>query len=410
MADPRDDPDYLEKRAFLIRCAQLLHAHGTPAHRLERVMGNMGQAIGMRASFLYTPTSVFASFGELPANDVHMVRVEVGSLDLGKLLEFDEVMEAVEDEDLSIADAYVRLNEIAAAPPRWNGFCKALAFGLASGGAARLFGGGYAEMGLAFLIGPILFLMARFLSSSTSEHGLFEPLAAFSAALLALLATLLLPGLDDRIVTLAALIVLIPGLSMTIGMTELATRHLVSGVARLAGSATVFLTILLGVAFAWRLGDWGIAKWGTPGEPSIPMPSAWSEWAALACAPFAFAVVLEARGRELGIIYLTAISGFLTVRFAGPLMGDLAPLMGALVVGVCSNAYARICNRPALVPLTPGMLLLVPGAMGYRSLVSFLDREALDGMQVAFQMGMVAVALVGGTLAANVILPPRRVM
>lgn len=407
MWSPDSDPQYLEKRAFLIRCAQLLHTYGTPAHRLERVMAKMGSAIGLSASFLYTPTSVFASFGELPTSDVHMLRVEVGELDLGKLLEFDEVMEAVERSGLSLAQAQQRLEEIAGAPPRWNGWWKALAFGLASGGAARLFGGGLPEMTLSFCIGPLLYLLARLFSSSSSEHGMFEPLAAFLSASVALLVARYVTPVDDFLVTLAGLIVLIPGLSLTIAMTELATRHLVSGVARLAGAAAVFLTILLGVAFAWKLGDGPVV--GSDYHPAAL--GLWSELAALAVTPFAFAVLLEARVRELGIIYLTALGGFFTVRWlSGSQVADMAPLLGALVVGVISNAYARFWNRPSLVPLTPGILLLVPGAIGYRSLISFLDRDTLVGMEGAFRMGMVAVALVGGTLAANVILPPRRVM
>jgi uncharacterized membrane protein YjjB (DUF3815 family) len=60
--------------------------------------------------------------------------------------------------------------------------------------------------------------------------------------------------------------------------------------------------------------------------------------------------------------------------------------------------------------MTPGILLLVPGSLGFRSLTSFLDDQALLGTEWAFQTGLVAVALVGGLLAANVVLPPRRVL
>ncbi|MFT5689724.1 MAG: uncharacterized membrane protein YjjP (DUF1212 family) [Planctomycetota bacterium] len=338
---------------------------------------------------------------------MHMLRVEFGDLDLGKLLEFDEVMEAVEHHGLDLETGLIRLEEIEAASPRWNAWWKALAFGLASSGAARLFGGGYAEIGLSFCIGPLLYLLSRCLPTRTVEQGMFEPLAAFVAAMLALLATIQWPLVDDRIVTLATLIVLIPGLSLTIAMTELATRHLVSGVSRFAGSAVVFLTILLGVALAWRIGGGPRG----PLESTGVAPPLWTEWLALAVTPFAFTVLLEARVRELLVIYVTALSGYCTVRWAATSLGsDLAPLLGALVVGVASNAYARVYNRPALVPLTPGILLLVPGSLGYRSLTSFLDREALAGMEWAFQTGMVAAALVAGTLAANVIFPPRRVM
>jgi hypothetical protein len=42
--------------------------------------------------------------------------------------------------------------------------------------------------------------------------------------------------------------------------------------------------------------------------------------------------------------------------------------------------------------------------------MSFLDRESVAGVELAFQTGLVAAALVSGLLAANVLLPPRRVL
>lgn len=393
------------EHAFLLRCAALLHAHGTPAHRLERVMVAVAASLGVEASFLYTPTSVFVSLGRVPHEETHLLRIEAGDLDLGKLVAFDEVMEDVEHRRVDAAEGLARLEAVAAAPPRWSATWKTLAFALASGGAARFFGGGAAEVGLSAALGPLLFFLGRALPGRRVDTGLYEPVAAFTGALAALLCARHLVPLDDRVVTLSSLIVLLPGLALTTAMTELATRHLVSGVSRLAGAAAVFLTILLGVALAWRLGDGPVASAAARELPG------WTLWAAVVVTPFAFAAILEARLRELPVIFATSVAGFVAARATVAGLGsDLAPFVGALVVGLCANLYARVVDRPAIVPLTPGILLLVPGSLGYRSLTSFLDREALAGMEWAFQTGVVAVALVGGTLLANVLLPPRRVL
>ena len=149
------------EHAFLIRCAQLLHTHGTPAHRLERVMVNIARSLGVEASFLYTPTSVFASFGTVPDEATHLLRVDDADLNLGKLVELDEVMEDVEHGRVDLDAAMVRLTAIAEAPPRWRGRWKAVGFALASGGAARFFGGGAAEIAISAAIGPMLFALGR---------------------------------------------------------------------------------------------------------------------------------------------------------------------------------------------------------------------------------------------------------
>ncbi len=400
-------PDRSSAHAYLVRCAELLHAHGTPAHRLERVMVIASRSLGVEASFLYTPTSVFASFGKIPHEETHLLRIESSDVDLGKLVAFDDVMDRVADREMNAGEGLAALEAIAQAPRRWNNVTRALAFGLASGGAACFFGGGIPEIALSFALGPCLLALGRVLPGNGEGVGLYEPVAAFAAAFAALLFARHVVVLDDRVVTLASLIVLVPGLTLTTAMTELATRHLVSGVSRLAGAAALFLMILLGVALAWRLGAGPVAGVsGSAGE--LP---AWTVWIAALVMPFAFAVILEARVQEFGPIFLTGVGGFAAARLgAGALGSDLAPFAGALFVGLAANLYARLCDRPAIVPLTPGILLLVPGSLGYRSLTSFLDREALAGMEWAFQTGVVAVALVGGTLAANVVLPPRRVL
>ncbi|MFP2902117.1 threonine/serine exporter family protein, partial [Corallococcus sp. 4LFB] len=83
---------------------------------------------------------------------------------------------------------------------------------------------------------------------------------------------------------------------------------------------------------------------------------------------------------------------------------------GALLLGVGSNALARLRNRPAVTTVVPGLMLLVPGSVGFRSLASLLERDVVAGVDTAFSMLMVAVALAAGLLSANAIMPSRKVL
>ena len=58
--------------------------------------------------------------------------------------------------------------------------------------------------------------------------------------------------------------------------------------------------------------------------------------------------------------------------------------------------------------LVPGILLLVPGSVGYRSLSSLMERQTVAGIETAFSMILTAVALVAGLLIAGVIAPEPR--
>ncbi|HET7421951.1 MAG TPA: threonine/serine exporter family protein, partial [Gemmatimonadales bacterium] len=65
--------------------------------------------------------------------------------------------------------------------------------------------------------------------------------------------------------------------------------------------------------------------------------------------------------------------------------------------------------RQASIVVVPGILLLVPGSVGFRSLTNLMDRQAVTGIETAFSMILTAIALVAGMLVAGVILPERRI-
>ena len=87
---------------------------------------------------------------------------------------------------------------------------------------------------------------------------------------------------------------------------------------------------------------------------------------------------------------------------------DLGPVAGAMAVGLFSNAYARMTGQPASIALLPGVILLVPGSVGFRGIHALLDHDTMAGIDGIFTMVMVAVGIVTGLLMANVMLPAHR--
>jgi len=414
---PASDPETFELEVvFLIRTAELLHAYGTPAHRLERLLVQMAQHLGRTLSVFSTPTSIMLGFGAGAAQQPHLLRVEPGSVDLGKLVEIDDILEDVEARRVSVAVALQRIEALAAAPARYGAAWTVAAFGIASGTAARFFGGGPVEVVAALGLGVLIGLIGRTSQRQPGVASIFEPLAGFLSAFVGLALRLSGVAVDDRIVALAGIIVLVPGLTLTVAMIELATRHLASGTARLAGASAVFLTIGLGAALGRFVGETLLGIQAAFGEAEPGDRLAWlsdpSQWVALLLAPVAFVVLFAARWREAPVIIATGITGFLAARTASSVYADPAvgSFLGALVVGLLANLYARRADRPATVPLLPGILMLVPGSLGYRALDAFVRHDTLRGVETAFSMLLVAISLVGGLLTANAVLPPRRTL
>jgi len=150
-----------------------------------------------------------------------------------------------------------------------------------------------------------------------------------------------------------------------------------------------------------------------PAPPLVahtPLPF-WADLVALAVVAVAVTVLFRARPGDSGWIIAVGAIAFGGARLGAQVLGpELGAVAGALLLGMASNALARLRNRPSVVTIVPGMMLLVPGSLGFRSLESLLARDVLAGVDTAFSMLMVAVAIAAGLLFANALVPSRRVL
>jgi uncharacterized membrane protein YjjB (DUF3815 family) len=233
-------------------------------------------------------------------------------------------------------------------------------------------------------------------------RGFFEPLAAcIVSALVSALATQV--PLSTYIATLGGLIVLLPGLALSAAITEINSQHLVSGTARLTGAIVRFLGIAFGVALGARIAQEVLGA--APRVAALPLP-AWTEWLALLLAPLSFTVIMRARPVDAPPIFAVCVLALVGSRAGSATLGpELGVFAGAFVAALASHLHARWRGLPVMVTLSPALLLLVPGSVGFRSIALLLDQEVLDGIQAAFRMIIMFAALVAGLQVAGVAVP-----
>jgi uncharacterized membrane protein YjjP (DUF1212 family) len=395
-----------DRVAFVLKMARAMHGYGYAAHRLEETLSATSRRLGLDAQFFSTPTSIFAAFGKQDDQQTYLIRVEPGDTDLGKLAQVDRITLQVIRGQIGPTEGARELDVVAHAPSAYGPLLSVTAFGLTSATSARFLGGGWPEIGAAAIIGLVTGALAIPMGKSQSLGRIFEPVAAFIATALATAIAVLVTPVSVFVAVLGGIIVLLPGLTLTVAMTELATRHLASGTARLSSALLVFLTIIFGVAFGGKLVTLALGSPEAVTPASLPL---WTEIVALAIAPFSIAVLLRAAPSDLGWV---AVAGWLAYggsRLGAASLGvELGAFTGALAVGIGSNLYALLRDRPSQVPLVPGVLLLVPGSIGFRSVSSMLNREVISGIETAFTMVFIATALVAGLLVANVVVPRRK--
>ena len=58
--------------------------------------------------------------------------------------------------------------------------------------------------------------------------------------------------------------------------------------------------------------------------------------------------------------------------------------------------------EPSATAIIPGMLLLLPGGLGFRSLSALLAADVVSGIQSGFTMLLIALSLVTGLMLASI--------
>ncbi len=403
MPDPHDLD---ENRRFLVKLGGALTRLGTPAHRLESSLELVAQALGLEAQLFSAPTMLMVSVGPAGAQHTLMFRVEPGEIDLGKLVQVDEVAQRVGLGKMSTAEGEAALDAIEQAPARYGPKLVLPAWAVVSAAVARFLGGRWEDALVAGAIGITIGALAIVLGRKPAGARVFDLMASFFAAIGAGVAAIH-TGTTMQITLLAGLIVLLPGLGITTAITELATRNLVSGTARLTAAAIVFMQLAFGVALGDRL-----VRFMFGSQPTVlpQIPLSWELEAGLVgLSLVALAILFRAQTRNFGWIIAAGTIGFYGARLGAYITGpELGAGLGGLAVALFGNVYARSDRGPALVPIVPGILLLVPGSIGFRSLTSMMRDDVVSGVDTAFTMFLVAVSIVAGLLFANVLVPPRR--
>jgi uncharacterized membrane protein YjjP (DUF1212 family) len=220
---------------FLVKLGRALHRYGTPSHGLEEKLGQVAQHLGLEARFFATPTATFAAVRSDDRERTHLIRVAPAELDLGRLQDTTAIVDRVLADRCSVVEGERELDAVLDAPPRYGAWTLAACSALASAGAALILGGGPVETAVAGALGIGVAGLRVLAQRQPRLDRLVEPISGWVAAVVTAAVATLAPH-ASHLALVAGLIVLLPGLTLTLAMTEIVTGHLVSGTARLTGA------------------------------------------------------------------------------------------------------------------------------------------------------------------------------
>ncbi|KGJ89220.1 threonine/serine ThrE exporter family protein [Thalassotalea sp. ND16A] len=402
-------PDsFTQKRHFIITLGKLLHQFGATAYRLENHLKSVSRFLEIQASFVITPTSMtFVLFNIEDNQDYNfIVRVKPGDIDLGALSRTNELVDELASGQRTLAEAIERLNEIPNKPSPYSNFLTFLGFGASSGAFALLMHTSWNDVFWSTGIGFVVFLLVLWSEKSKGVANALEPLASIVAALFASAIAVIDPTINTPLVILSGIIVFIPGLSLTTGLSELAERNLLSGTAKIMDASMTMFKLFFGAVLGLTLGQ---LLWGTIERVEVATVPSWTAWIAVLILSMSLVIMFKARPRHAFWGVLCGFIAFGSSYWATTYVGvALSAFVGSFAVGIYSNLFARFLKAPATVVMLQGLVVLVPGSKVYIGLSSMvIGSEIVQTEQLGSQTFLIFMSLVAGLIFANVVIRPK---
>ena len=393
---------------FVIKLGTLAHGYGPQARRLESYLSRITKALGYNGIFRSTPTSLSFTFkkndDELWQKN-HLVSMPGTGFDLAKLAKVGELVNAVEEGNVSIARSTEILDEIDAMPPPYRNWMVAIGYAMCGAGFAGFLQGSWWDILLSAVFGVVVFCIVTFTAHSSGRLKDWTPfLCAFIAGVLSAVASFLLPSLQVYLVTLSAIIYLIPGFSISVGVIELTTKHVISGLANLVNG---LISLVLLFAGAWM----GITLIGilipVHGATAVSIGSGWIwVFAMLLAAGLCIAFQTPPCDLFWALVCcaIACVGIVLGVHIQGNNMGNF---LGTAMAMVFANVWSDRTNRPTSNVILPAFVFMVSGSIGFRGMVAISAGSTALGLTEFMHMFVVAITLAIGLVVGNLIYKPK---
>jgi len=403
--------------AFVLELARRLHQYGTSAPRLEMAVAGAAQRLGLAADVWSSPTAVIISFADLAqgeeavAQTTQVMRLAPGEVNLQRLCDADDIADRAIAGELDLREGFRLLRALGRPDTRRDKIGLLASYGLSAASIAALFlHSSWVDLLVAGVIGVIIGGITLLAASRPQLAAASDAICALVATAVTIVVSAFVVPLAIKSVVLASLIILVPGMSLTTAVREISSQHLVSGMARMGGAMSTLLKLTFGTIAATQL----CAAFGiTARDFALPALPAWTDYPALLAAAIAFAILFRAARRDWLVVIVAVIVGYLATRWGGAISGSLpgAPFgvfLGGLLLGALANIYARFAHRPGAVIREPGILLLVPGSVGFRSMSFLLERDTSLGLDTGLLLLTLLVSLVAGLMFGDLLVSPRR--
>ncbi len=395
---------------FLLNAGTLYLEMGGPTSRLESKLIQVASSHGFKLEVFATPSAVFVSLvghdnKELTASGLR--RTCERSINLYALREVDAIIDRVESDKMSFAGGMNALDELLSQKPIYTSSVM-LAACLLMGTSGSLLQGGLLIP--ALLSGVLTAFMSLVIKPFFKKRGFTGVFYVFGSVFVISVMSLLfevLLGFPASLIWIGPLLMLVPGLSITTAVSELADHNFVSGMVKLTKSILVLLAMAtpiflahdLFAFFASNTEAFSNFKFSPAKISEVPF---WFQMLMSLTLILTFGLLFQVPRRDLFWSSICGLSGWLV--FFPNKEGAfvlLACFVAAVVVGFLSLLFGRWLKVPSQIYSVPGIIAMVPGMLALSSF-NYDAPNGFSDQSLLYKVALLAGALVFGLFTSRI--------
>lgn len=244
--------DKITMRVILL-AGKILLSSGAEISRIEDTMKRIAQCMGYHNSQGYV-INIFINFSLSENHDTRIIRINKNTTNLLKIFQVNSISRQLASNQISITQAFDRLNHIEQATLSIKLWKKCLAAGLISLSFLYLQGEDFQNIVITFIAGLLGFLIVECMQSRSTTMFIPEFVASFVIGVIVLLGSQIF-NIHQTIgpSLIASIMPIVPGVLITTAIQDLFSRHMLIFTAKFLEALVIAFAIGSGISIAYLL-------------------------------------------------------------------------------------------------------------------------------------------------------------
>lgn len=393
--------NFEEKYNLIVKIGNVLHKFGCSSLRVESYIQDVAQHIGVVVSCQVTTNTLNYQIEDPHTKERQVILqyIPLGSNDLGKLADLHKQLQKAFTEGHDYETITKNIDNVMTKKKIYNEVMLALAYTIIPPSFLGLIGGSWITFSFSFLMGFLGYLITKGVSRFNTSRYTLEFYTAFICTLSGCLIKYFIPELDVMELSLASVILYVPGLTISIALEEISFNQFNSGSGFLFNSIMIFLKLFIGVYLGMALGKY---IFGLEPDVFVNEIPQWVHFIVLPLLSIGLGLVFNTKKTDLSIGLLLAIIAFWgPMAFQDNIGWTFGTFISAFLITFLSIVLSRWKNVPPSVYLLQGIVILVPGSRLFMGLShQFVNDPIIDNPSIGTSGLLMFCAIVVGMLVA----------